>query len=178
MKALKDVDNFGGTDADNDDILLKAFEDHEAFCDVLAFRRHMIIGKKGSGKTAIFKKIIATRKSDYFAYGHTFSDYPWHHHEHQARVGIPDFDKYTHSWKFLILMSVAKIALNQDNSLPINSNSMEDLLRIESFIIDTYGSRDPDITQIFTPTKILKVNYPAASCGASKTRKQRQLLLM
>ena len=44
MKALTSVDNFGGTDADNDDILLHAFEDHEAYLDVIALRLHMIIG--------------------------------------------------------------------------------------------------------------------------------------
>src|ERR1039458_8974889 len=102
MRALKDVENFGGTDADNDDILLQAFEDHEAYVDIINLRRHMIIGKKGSGKSAIFKKIITTKSHDFFAYGHTFSDYPWHYRERQARVGIPDFDKYTHSWKYLI----------------------------------------------------------------------------
>lgn len=157
MKSLADVGNFGGTDADNDDILLQAFEDHEAYLDVLALRRHMIIGKKGSGKTAIFKKIITTRSHDFFAYGHTFSDYPWHHHERQARVGIPDFDKYTHSWKYLILLSAAKIALNQDNSLPVDASSMEEMVRLEAFIIDTYGSRDPDLTQVFSPTKHLRL---------------------
>jgi hypothetical protein len=154
---LLDVENFGGTDADNDDILLQAFEDHEAYLDVLRLRRHMIIGKKGSGKTAIFKKIITTRQPDFFAYGHTFSDYPWHHHDLQARVGIPDFDKYTHSWKYLILLSVAKIALNSDQSLPISNDSMEELVRLESFVVDTYGSRDPDLTQIFSPTRRLKL---------------------
>lgn len=157
MKNLTMVDNFGGTDADNDDILLRAFEDHEAYLDVLAMRRHMIIGKKGSGKTAIFKKLITTRSHDFFAYGHTFSDYPWHHHEIQARVGIPDFDKYTHSWKYLILISAAKIALNQDQSLPVDSSTMEDMVKLESFIVDTYGSRDPDLTQVFNPTKRLRL---------------------
>jgi hypothetical protein len=157
MKSLINVDNFGGTDADNDDILLKAFEDHEAFLNITSLKRHMIIGKKGSGKTAIFKKIITTHQYDFFSYGHTFSDYPWHHHERQARIGIPDFDKYTHSWKYLILLSIAKIALNQDNSLPISSESMEDMIRLESFIVDTYGSRDPDLTQIFSPTKFLRL---------------------
>jgi hypothetical protein len=157
MKALIDVDNFGGTDADNDDILLQAFEDHEAYLDVISLRRHMIIGKKGSGKTAIFKKIITTRESNFFSYGHTFSDYPWHHHERQARLGIPDFDKYTHSWKYLILLSAAKIALNQDQSLPCDAPAMEEMLRLESFVVDTYGSRDPDITQVFSPTKHLKL---------------------
>ena len=82
MKPLYEVDNFGGTDADNDDILLKAFEDHEAYLDVIALRRHMIIGKKGSGKTAIFQKLITTRAPDFFAYtthypgGNEFSPKP------------------------------------------------------------------------------------------------------
>src|SRR5580700_4501732 len=157
MKALREVDNFGGTDADNDDILLQAFEDHEAYLDVVALRRPMIIGKKGSGKTAIFKKIITTRAHDFFSYGHTFSDYPWHHHERQARIGIPDFDKYTHSWRYLILLSAAKIALNLDQSLPFDATSMEELLRLEAFVVDTYGSRDPDLSQVFSPTKSLKL---------------------
>lgn len=157
MKALRLVENFGGTDADNDDILLHAFEDHEAYLDVMALRRHMIVGKKGSGKTAIFKKIITTKSFDFFSYGHTFSDYPWHHHERQARIGIPDFDKYTHSWKYLILLSAAKIALNQDQSLPFDARSMEEMLRLESFVVDTYGSRDPDISQVFSPIKQLKL---------------------
>ena len=157
MKPLKIVDNFGGTDADNDEILLRAFEDHEAYLDVLALRRHMIIGKKGAGKTAIFKKLITTRSPDFFSFGHTFSDYPWHYHERQARVGIPDFDKYTHSWKYLILMSISKIALNHDNSLPVDNTSLEDMARLDSFVVDTYGTRDPDLTQIFTPTKTLRL---------------------
>ncbi|SPE44944.1 conserved hypothetical protein [Candidatus Sulfotelmatobacter sp. SbA7] len=157
MKALARVDNFGGTDADNDDILLQAFEDHEAYLDIIALRRHMIIGKKGSGKTAIFKKIITTKAPDFFAYGHTFSDYPWHYHEKQARIGIPDFDKYTHSWKYLILLSAAKVALNQDQSLPFDASTMEEMLRLESFVVDTYGSRDPDLSQVFSPIKHLKL---------------------
>jgi hypothetical protein len=157
MKILQDVDNFGSTDADNDSILLQAFEDHEAYQDVVALRRHMIIGKKGSGKTAIFKKIITTKEPEFFSYGHTFSDYPWHHHELQARIGIPDFDKYTHSWKYLILLSVAKILLNQDQSLPCTSEAMEEMIRLESFVVDTYGSRDPDLSQVFSPTKRLRL---------------------
>lgn len=157
MKALVEVEDFGGTDADNDDLLLRAFEDHEAYEAVLALRRHMVIGRKGSGKTAIFKKIITTREPTFFSYGHTFSDYPWHHHEMQARVGIPDFDKYTHSWKYLILLSVAKTALNQDQSLPFNDQSMEEMVRLEAFVVDTYGSRDPDLTQTFSPTKALRL---------------------
>ena len=33
-KSLSDVDNFGAVDADNDDLLLQCFEDHEAYLRV------------------------------------------------------------------------------------------------------------------------------------------------
>jgi hypothetical protein len=157
MRTLRTVENFGGTDADNDDLLLKAFEKHEAYLNILGRKRHLIIGRKGSGKTAIFKRLITSRSHDFFAYGHTFSDYPWHYHERQARIGIPDFDKYTHSWRYLVLMSLAKIALNQDQSLPHTADTLEALVRLESFVVDTYGSRDPDLSQIFSPTKALRL---------------------
>ncbi len=157
MKTLETVENFGGTDADSDDLLLQAFQDHEAYVDILSLKRHLILGKKGSGKTAIFKKLITTRSPNFFSFGHTFSDYPWHYHERQARIGIPEFDKYTHSWKYLILMSAAKLVLNQDNSIPVDSSAMDDMVRLESFVVDTYGSRDPDLAQIFLPTRHLRI---------------------
>ena len=157
MQPLGKAPLFGSVDADNDELLLDAFEDHEAFLDVLAFKRFLIVGKKGSGKTAIFKKLLTINDSDYFCFGHTFSDYPWHYHDRQARLGIPDFDKYTHSWKYLILLTAAKIILNQDQSLPHSDDSFESLARVERFVIDTYGSRDPDVTQIFTPTRKLNL---------------------
>lgn len=157
MKNLIDIESFGSIDADNDVLLLDSFQDHESFNDALKMKKYLISGRKGAGKTAIYKKIITTRKSNFFSYGHTFSDYPWQHHKKQARIGIPDFDKYTHSWKYLILLTVSKILLNQDQSLPYNEESMDYLLKIEKFVVDSYGTRDPDVTQIFSPAKKLKL---------------------
>src|ERR1039457_1964753 len=94
MKTLAEISAFGATDADNDQILFQAFEDHEAHEAVKARERFLIVGRKGSGKTAIFKRLVDTKRPDYFCFGHTFSDYPWHHHDLQARIGIRDFDKY------------------------------------------------------------------------------------
>lgn len=157
MKNLLTVETFGAIDADNDAILFDCFEDHEAYNQLLDFKKFLIIGRKGSGKTAIFKKMLIKKGPNYFSFGHTFSDYPWHHHDRQARIGIPDYDKYTHSWKYLILLTLSKIILNQDHSIPYDEDSMQAMLKIEKFVIDTYGTRDPDITQIFTPSKQLKL---------------------
>ncbi len=157
MRNLLGTETFGAIDADNDDILFDCFEDHEAFIDLLNFKKFLIVGRKGSGKTSIFKKLLMTKEHDFFSFGHTFSDYPWYYHDKQARIGIPDYDKYTHSWKYLILLTLSKIILNHDSSLPFDETSMKNMLKIESFVIDTYGTRDPDITQIFTPTKTLRL---------------------
>jgi hypothetical protein len=157
MKPLSSVEHFGAIDADNDDLLFSCFEDHEAYLDLLAQKKFLIVGRKGSGKTAIFKRMLTARQPDFFCYGHTFSDYPWHHHDLQARIGIPDFDKFTHSWKYLVLLTASKIILNFDQSLPVDTRSMDYMVRIEQFILDSYGTRDPDVTQIFTPTKYLKI---------------------
>jgi hypothetical protein len=41
------------TDADSDDLLDQAFQDHEAYTQAIAHRRPLVIGRKGSGKTCI-----------------------------------------------------------------------------------------------------------------------------
>jgi hypothetical protein len=112
VKPLLDADSFGAIDADNDDLLFRCFEDHPAYRDVRGLSKFLVLGRKGSGKTAIFKILLTTSGHDYFSYGHTFTDYPWHHHDLQARSGVPEADRFTHSWKYLILLSLSKIMLN------------------------------------------------------------------
>lgn len=157
MRTLVDVPNFGGTDADSDDLLEQAFQDHEAYSEAIAHRKPLVVGRKGSGKTAIYRKIIRTREHDVFAYGHTFSEYPWHHHNLQGMVGVPEEQRFTHSWRYLILLTLAKILLNQDGSQPWSEEALEELDKIERFVVDSYGTRDPDVTQLFTPGKRLRI---------------------
>jgi hypothetical protein len=53
-------------------------------------------------------------------------------------------------------MSVAKILLNQDHSQPWSEGMFEYVRRLEKFVIDSYGTRDPDVTEIFSPAKTLR----------------------
>lgn len=151
------IDSFGSIDADSDRLLEDCFEDHEAFERAMRMERFLLVGRKGAGKTSIFKKLIGTRAPNYFSIGYAFSDYPWNYHQAQARMGIPEFQRYTHSWKYLILLTVARMILNQDRSLPHSEASVEDMVKLESFVVDSYGTRDPEITQIFSPARTLKL---------------------
>ena len=65
-------------------------------------------------------------------------------------------ERYLHSWRYLILLSLSKILLNYDNSQPWSETAAEALSKVEAFVVDTYGSRDPDITEVFHPGKRLR----------------------
>lgn len=156
-ESLHSIDGFGAIDADDDDLLRDCFEDHPAYRSALAHDRFLVVGRKGSGKTAIFRKFITTKRHNYFCFGHTFTDYPWEYHDLQARSGVPEELRYVESWKYLVLVSLAKILLNQDHSVPWSDESAESSERLEDFIVDSYGSRDPDLTQLFQPNKEIKL---------------------
>ncbi|MDP2712429.1 MAG: hypothetical protein Q8O56_14540 [Solirubrobacteraceae bacterium] len=149
--------NFGAIDADEDALLRECFQDHAAYLAAKSHTHWLIVGRKGSGKTAIFKRLITERAFDHFAYGHTFDDYPWEHHDLQAQLGVPEERRYFHSWKYLILVSLTKVLLNQDQSQPWDDDSADALEGLENFVVDSYGSRNPDLTQLFSPDRELKL---------------------
>jgi hypothetical protein len=154
---LRYIESFGGIDADADDLWRDCFADHPAYLQALKHKRFLIVGRKGSGKTAIFKKLITERSPSHFSFGHTFNDYPWHYHDLQAQAGVPEELRYANSWKYLTLVSLAKILLNVDQSQPWSDESADSGEKLEDFIVDSYGSRDPDVTQLFSPNKEIKL---------------------
>jgi hypothetical protein len=54
-------------------------------------------------------------------------------------------------------MTLSKILLNFDQSIPWDENSFEAIGALESFVVDSYGTRDPDISQLFSPEKELRL---------------------
>lgn len=164
---LQEIENFGGIDADADALLRECFQDHPAYTAAKAHERFLVIGRKGSGKTAIFKRLITEREPTFFSFGHTFDDYPWSYHDLQAQAGVPEERRYIHSWRYLTLMGLAKLLLNVDQSQPWNESAVEPMEGLENFVVDSYGSRDPDLTQLFQPEKKLRfkgsLKLPVAS---------------
>ena len=66
---FRQIDSFGGIDADEDELLRDCFRDHPAYLAARDHNRWLVVGRKGSGKTAIFKRLITERAHDHFAYG-------------------------------------------------------------------------------------------------------------
>ena len=74
MKKISSIESFGSTDADNDSILFDCFEEHEAFIELKNFSKFLVVGRKGSGKTAIFRKMTTIKEPNHFCLGYTFAN--------------------------------------------------------------------------------------------------------
>jgi hypothetical protein len=148
--------DFGAIDADEDLLLRECFQGHPAYLSAKDHDRWLVVGRKGTGKTAIFKRLITDRAYDHFAFGHTFDDYPWEYHDLQAQLGVPEERRYFNSWRYLMLLGLAKILLNQDQSQPWAESAVDAMGSLEDFVVDSYGSRDPDVTQLFRPDRELR----------------------
>lgn len=169
---VNEVESFGGIDADGDALLRACFATHESYVSAKEMTKFLVLGRKGAGKTAIYKQLILQSEPDVLSYGYSFDDYPWHHHDLQAEVGVPEERRYIHSWKYLILMGLSKILLNNDHSQPWSEPAYEAIGALENFVVDSYGSRDPDYSQLFSPKKELRfkggVNFKIAQLQAER----------
>ncbi|MGU3657837.1 P-loop ATPase, Sll1717 family [Methylobacterium fujisawaense] len=163
MKNILEVESFGAAEADTDDLLLDCFQDHEAYVAAKLHKKFLIVGRKGSGKTAIFRKLYSEKAYNQFCHGHSFSDYPWFHHDKQKKTGVPDNECYRYSWEYVILISLAKLVIN-DASEPWTEESLEAMARLESFLVDTYGTKNPELNRIFSPETCLKLK-PSLTAG-------------
>src|SRR6266511_4152024 len=71
-------------------------------------------------------------------------------------------------------MRLAKDLLNWDQSQPWSDESLESLGGLEAFVVDSYGSRDPDLTQLFSPEKELRfkgsLKLPFAQVDGERVR--------
>lgn len=151
MRKLDEIDSFGSSDADTDEFLLECFEDHAAYNSVRNHKKYLILGRKGAGKTAIFKKILSEKSEHVFAEGYSFSDYPWHVHEKQKQAGVPENECYKHSWQYIMLITMAKLLVKKGNS---NRRYIKEL---ERFLEDSYGTTSPELTNIFASKNKLKI---------------------
>lgn len=163
---LHTINNFGAVDADADELLRKCFQSHPAYHSVREMRSFLVLGRKGAGKTAIYRKLLTDGKSEsVVALGHSFDDYPWNHHDLQAQHGVPDERRFLNSWKYLILMGLAKVVLNQDATQPWSDVSEDSLMKVEDFVVDTYGTSNPDFRQLFSPERKLKFKLGGEKLG-------------
>jgi hypothetical protein len=131
--SITNVD-FGRLDAETETSLSEYFVDTGVLQRIVNGDRQYVIGRKGSGKTALFRKL------DKDVVGHPvvqldFDDYSWESHKILRDQGASDESAYVSSWRFTLLMSVVDQWSRNGNS-SVKSKSRAIMSKI-------YGNEDP-----------------------------------
>lgn len=124
--SFSDID-WGEDDAKNDEMLSHYFVEFPGYNKILEGKKRYIIGRKGTGKSAILKKIrldAANNPTSFFS-DISLRDFPLNDFKALGDRGLQDKSKYVAAWKFLLLTEVANL-FAQDNSIEDNTG-MPDL---------------------------------------------------
>lgn len=128
--------DFGRLDAENERNLAKYFIDTGVVGKIRSGRKNVVVGRKGSGKTALFRYIdtatlgVPVERMD-------FDDYPWAMHRAIRDSGMPEESTYVASWKFFLNVSVLRFWSTADEA-PTKLASLS-----SSLLEKLYGKEKP-----------------------------------
>lgn len=136
--SIKNVD-FGRVDAESETNLSEYFVDTGVLSRLRAGKKQFIIGRKGSGKTALFQ-LTSEEKLNRPVIRMDFKDYSWESHKLIREQGLTIENTYTASWKFSLLMAICNYwAENASGELQKKSAKIRTML---------YGDENPSLLSL------------------------------
>lgn len=155
--------NWGEDEAKNDNFLGQYFVEFPGFNKVLKGEKRYIIGRKGTGKSAILQRIRIKADSDstFFHTDISLRDFPLTDFRALGDRSLQDKSKYVSAWEFLLLTEIANLVI-QDNSIEDNIG----LECLKKFIKDNFPE-GISITDTINQLKSNKNQINIASLGVS-----------
>ncbi|HTB52288.1 MAG TPA: hypothetical protein VK718_05885 [Ferruginibacter sp.] len=143
--------NVGKVSAERDDLLIKYFYDNGVLKGIIdSPSSFLILGRKGAGKTAVFKYLTENRE-DFITKNDiliplSFEDYNWNIHSLLVNSDKAESLAYKQSWKFVIIIeSVKAIRIwYQQNNKPVPT----EIEKANKLLEKLFDSPIPSIYQI------------------------------
>ena len=148
MKGLRDITSFGKVEAE-DDAVLQYFVEMNITKNIDESDTFLVLGRKGSGKTAIFRYFTEDKHKDCSS-ALNLNGYPWRIHEKIKDDGVEPVESYVASWKYFIAIEMVKLVLKLSDRY-----QMTEVIELNKFLNDNYGTNSPSIKSIFTPQKLV-----------------------
>ena len=171
--SLLQVKDFGANAADADRLLRACFEKHPVYEGVLSGETYLVLGRKGSGKTAIFSRLIdISDGSTVVTTPLNFSSYPWGYHKLQADADVVTQLRFVSSWRYLILLTLAASIVERYKASPWSDTAavFDATSALETFLVDTYGSTQPSFTTLFSPSRKLQFSGSLGAKGLAELK--------
>lgn len=148
MNLLEQIENFGAIDAENDERLIEYFYKTELIDNLADGKKSVVIGRKGTGKTAIYKYIQSIRE-EYFV-PLLFRDYPWKIHDQFKNNIVAERESYVNSWTFFFYIEILKKIVS-DKKQVWDAEERKKLKRIKKWLKKNWGSFDFDFKNTLNP---------------------------
>lgn len=147
MKTINDINSFGKVEAE-DDTVLDYFLETKIINNIDGGDSFLVLGRKGSGKTAIFR-YFTEFKHKKISTALNLNGYPWKIHEKVKDEGSEHVESYVASWRYLIALEYAKLLISITDKY-----QMTEVVEIRSFIRQNYGENTLNLKDVFTPKQL------------------------
>jgi hypothetical protein len=185
MSIFDNIENFGTIDAESDNRLIEYFYRTQVIDDLLENKKSIVIGRKGTGKTAIYKYIKNIKQS--FCADLLFKHYPWSTHDLYINNSVSERESYVNSWMFYIYIEIIKKIIENKN-IVTDKNTLKSINRIKKWLKRNWGLNEFNHKENFKITNTNKTIYSFApqffgnglgsiSKEFSKTKNDRGILL-
>ncbi|MBK1836919.1 hypothetical protein JHL17_05790 [Azospirillum sp. YIM B02556] len=143
--SLANLDSFGDVAAE-DDAVLDYFLSTRAVDVVENGRSFLVLGRKGTGKTAIVRYFTEGRSTT-ISKSLSLRGYPWNIHAQRIDRGASDIEAYVSSWRFLIAVQLASLVISGNVSGRCAGF-------LKKFLEDNYGGTEPQLSDVLRPSRL------------------------
>jgi hypothetical protein len=165
---VQEIEEFGRIDAESELQLGEFFLRTDAYKRIEDQQHPVVVGRKGTGKTAIYKVLLqrASDLSNVHAAGLLFANYPWGAHADVQDTDAAPVERYSASWQFLILIELAKLALRNKDSIPAGEDVKKAASVLDKFIRTNWGQVNYKFKDTFKKRNY-SFNFEPKFAGAS-----------
>jgi len=149
MGLLKKIGSFGDVAAEQDAAVLSYFLKTDAVEKIESGSRLMVLGRKGSGKTALTKYFSESR-GDYLSESLSLTGYPWGLHQTKVNLGASPIEAYVSSWRYLIALRANALLLKAAGGRFVRDSQRA----AHAFFTDNYGGLNPSLADILRPKRL------------------------
>lgn len=149
MSLHAQIETFGDVAAEEDDAILSYFVKTAAVAQIEDGEAIVVLGRKGSGKTAL-ARYFADPRPGLLTTSLSLRDYPWGIHERRRNLGASEIEAYVSSWRYLIAVKALSLLISTYGLKP-NTDAQR---AANKFLHDNYGGANPALADILQPKKL------------------------
>ena len=145
--SLRQLNSFGDVAAE-DDAVLDYFLTTEAVGRLSEGTAFVVLGRKGSGKTALVRH-FSEGQSSQLSKALNLRGYPWSVHASRIDAGASPIEAFVSSWRYLIAVEVASLVLAASERI-----QSQKYLDLTEFFRENYGGPSPELSDILRPARL------------------------